>query len=584
MLVELPTVNAAFSLRQSILLDILGALLVHVFYNRYELNPSHSVGTLILLGGVPALSAIFLTFHFASVPHAILVSFPMFYTSLLSSIAVYRVSPLHPLSKYPGPFPAKLSKFYGLWMMSGGKNHIFHEKLHERYGPYVRVGPNELSIVDADHIREILGVGGLSKGPMWDARRSPQVDSVKGLIAIRDMQEHAHRRKPWNRAFSTASIEGYETALLKRGFQLVGELRKRSKKEEGGADVPAVNLSEWMSRFSFDFMGDMAFGGGFETMRDGVEKFPIWHAIGNGMKALALIQHLPWIVPAIYMVPGSTKNVDIFRKYSQDAAAKRKANGSYSKDIFHHLTDEAGVEKEPPTDAIVMSDATLTIVAGSDTTATVLGGLFYNLLLHPEDYIRLQKEVDENFPLAEGDGVDLSKLSKMPFLNAVINEALRIGSPANILQRGTTEDTGGRWLGANYIPKGTAIDVPIYTLFRDARYFSPAPKEFWPDRWLQFGMRKRTPKQISLSIGAGGTNAKGSMPNAAAYIPFSYGPANCAGRNLATLELRIVVALVMKHFDLRFDDGYDPRDWEEKLQDWFVMKNGPLPVRLTSRI
>ncbi|KAI5124823.1 hypothetical protein M0805_005453 [Coniferiporia weirii] len=563
----------ALSLRDSVLFDVFGALLVHAFYKKYELDPSHLVLTSVLLGGVPTISAVFLNVHSGSLFLAVLASFALFYASLLSSIVVYRVSFLHPLHAYPGPFLAKISKFYSVWMMAKGKNHIYHKELHDRYGPYVRVGPNELSVVDADHLSAVLGAEGLPKGPMWDARRNPY--GTRSLIATRDVQEHSRRRRTWNRAFSTTSVKGYEPILVKRALQLVEELEKRSRKEKDGR-VPAVNLSDWMNRFTFDFMGDMVFGGGFETMRDGVDNVPIWHAIEGGLKSLALIQHLPWLLRLLHLIPGSTKNVDILRKHSEGATRRRKMDGSHARDLFHHLIDEEGLEKEPPTNEAVLSDGILAIVAGSDTTATVLSGLFYNLLPHRDDYIRLRKEVDEYFPPGEGDSVDASKLTEMPFLNAVINEALRLSPPANILQRGTTVDTGGRWFGTNYIPEGTAIDVPIYTVFRDARYFSPAPEEFWPDRWLQASMKKRTPKQ---AVGAGA-----SPMNAAAFIPFSYGPANCAGRNLAIHELRVVVALMMQRFDMRIEDGYDPRDWEEKLQDWFVMKIGPLPVVLTSRV
>lgn len=67
-----------------------------------------------------------------------------------------------------------------------------------------------------------------------------------------------------------------------------------------------------------------------------------------------------------------------------------------------------------------MADSLLAILAGSDTTSTVLSGLFYFLLTHPEEYRRLRDEVDRMFPPGEGDPFDSVKLSEMPFLNAVM--------------------------------------------------------------------------------------------------------------------------------------------------------------------
>lgn len=69
-----------------------------------------------------------------------LSSFVYFHASLLLSVFVYRLSPWHPLARYPGPIIARLTKLWGLWSIATGKNHIYIKKLHEKYGPCVRVG------------------------------------------------------------------------------------------------------------------------------------------------------------------------------------------------------------------------------------------------------------------------------------------------------------------------------------------------------------------------------------------------------------------------------------------------------------
>ena len=71
--------------------------------------------------------------------------------------------------------------------------------------------------------------------------------------------------------------------------------------------------------------------------------------------------------------------------------------------------------------------------------------------------------------------------------------------------------------------------------------------------------------------------------NTAAFIPFSSGPANCVGKNLALLELRMVVAALVQKFDIKFAEGYDPRKWHEELQDFTAAMVGKLPVVLELR-
>lgn len=78
------------------------------------------------------------------------------------------------------------------------------------------------------------------------------------------------------------------------------------------------------------------------------------------------------------------------------------------------------MEKEQPTDAEVLSDGMLAVIAGSDTTSTVLSGLFCYVVANPACYKRLQSEVDSFFPIGEGDPFDAARLAEMPYLNAVM--------------------------------------------------------------------------------------------------------------------------------------------------------------------
>lgn len=64
----------------------------------------------------------------------------LFLAFLLSSITIYRISPFHPLAKYPGPVICKISKIWGAWLSHQGKIHLYYGELHKKYGPIVRIG------------------------------------------------------------------------------------------------------------------------------------------------------------------------------------------------------------------------------------------------------------------------------------------------------------------------------------------------------------------------------------------------------------------------------------------------------------
>ena len=71
--------------------------------------------------------------------------------------------------------------------------------------------------------------------------------------------------------------------------------------------------------------------------------------------------------------------------------------------------------------------------------------------------------------------------------------------------------------------------------------------------------------------------------NASTFVPFSIGYANCVGKNLAWMEMRMVIATIVQKFDMNFAEGYDSRRWEVDLRDILAMKVGSLDVILRSR-
>ena len=134
---------------------------VHLLFKKYEFGPSNTVITSILLLGTPGISSIlFLCQLSPSV--ALSTAFLLFYLSILLWILLYRVSPWHPLAKYPGPFFAKATQLYLAYLTSKGKSHIILKEWHELYGPYVRIGkPVSFIFATMDLINkqnDILGI------------------------------------------------------------------------------------------------------------------------------------------------------------------------------------------------------------------------------------------------------------------------------------------------------------------------------------------------------------------------------------------------------------------------------------------
>ena len=86
--------------------------------------------------------------HVKSIFIAFALAFVTFLTAFLGSISLYRLSPLHPLAKYPGPTLCKLTKIWTAWISFRGRAHIYYKELHDKYGPIVRIGESLFDILN----------------------------------------------------------------------------------------------------------------------------------------------------------------------------------------------------------------------------------------------------------------------------------------------------------------------------------------------------------------------------------------------------------------------------------------------------
>lgn len=205
----------------------------------------------------------------------------------------------------------------------------------------------------------------------------------------------------------------------------------------------------------------------------------------------------------------------------------------------------------------IISNATILILAGSETTATVLSGATYLLHQNPEKLAILQKEVREAF--SSIDDITLLSSSKLPYLHAVLEETMRCYPPAaDNLPRVTPSE--GAMVAGEWVPGNTTVGVNPWSAYHDSRNFTD-PEVFAPERFLS------------------GTS-KYQNDNYEAFQPFSFGPRNCIGRNLAYNELRSFLARVV--FAYEWDVYPESNNWlDQKV--WFAWEKPSLMIQLRRR-
>lgn len=259
-----------------------------------------------------------------------------------------------------------------------------------------------------------------------------------------------------------------------------------------------------------------------------------------------------------------------FRTRGEAMLAERQAVGTSRKDIFSHLLGADTISGRAFTQKQFDSNANLIIVAGSDTTSTTLTQLFRLLAVDSKMkrrkkeesvYMKLQKEVDS---LCEtGDELTIETVQNAKYLNAVINEALRLCNPIPSGAQAATPPPGVDVAGF-HIPGNINVWIPHLGLMTDERY-SPSGAEFIPERWT--GERPELLNGFSRK----------------AFLPFGYGVHSCVGKQLALNEMRIVVARIVKDFNVVLGESYDEELFESEWRDYFAVKLGALWLQFVPR-
>ncbi|KAL2286225.1 hypothetical protein FJTKL_07030 [Diaporthe vaccinii] len=130
-------------------------------------------------------------------------------------------------------------------------------------------------------------------------------------------------------------------------------------------------------------------------------------------------------------------------------------------------------------DKLVMN-ASVLIVAGSETTATVLSGVTFLLLSQPDKLARVTDEVRNAFE--SEDDITMAKASQLDYMLACLEETMRLYPPVPIGMPRIVPK-GGRIISGSYVPENTHVAIWHRALYRNPAYFTD-PNSFCPERFL----------------------------------------------------------------------------------------------------
>lgn len=210
--------------------------------------------------------------------------------------------------------------------------------------------------------------------------------------------------------------------------------------------------------------------------------------------------------------PGRWPEMAEMRRLVRSRCHSQEDGGDVLSALLHgNARREPGLTEEQ-----VVGEAIQLFFGGHHTIPSTLIWLCYVLATSEENRQRLQHEVDTTL---EGKRPRLGDLAGMPFGEMLVKETLRFYSPTWLLVRELRED---RSVQGHRLERGALVWISPYLLHRDPRYFD-APHRFLPDRFCK------------------GASLEGPR---SAFIPFGLGPRSCVGRQLAMMELRLVLAVI----------------------------------------
>lgn len=498
--------------------------------------------------------------------------------------AIY-ANTLSPLAKIPGPATRRFSYLpCAIESLRGRESHAVRD-LHAKYGPVVRVSPEMVSFAGPTAWKEIYGYPGVKKFKKSGYRQLRP--GVPDLLTANGT-DHARQRAALNRAFSDRALREQEPCFQHHIDMFLSRLEQRCDARE------PVNLVQWLEFLAFDVIGTLAFSSSFGCLEN--QQYHPWVTLlVNFFKSTHYVltaRMFGVFFPVVFAVPSIRHNLAMgeehlrrsYEKVQQRLAMPDDDDKGRRTDFWTYISRQNEHKQDSMSVQEMEVNAALLIPAGSDTISTTIAGCLYLLLKNPATLERLRAEMDAHF--ASERDITMPRLASLPYVRAVVDEALRIYPPlSGDLRREVP--AGGAVVCGRPLPGGTIISVYALAANSLASNFAQ-PQRFAPERWLlpvPEGKGKGQGHQGQGREGEGEGEGEGrpewaSGDHLEACQPFSVGPRNCVGMSLAYAEAKLILARLLFRFDLELlDDAFEI----EKQRVYIMWEKPPLRVRLTRR-
>lgn len=412
------------------------------------------------------------------------------------------------LSSVPGPFLASISRLWHIVRIIKGRVSQDTLELHEQYGPFVRIAPDEVSVSHPDAPKQLL-LNTLHKGYWYDVAAVPDW-RFQTPLSTTNPKEKTARSKAFASGYTLSNMLQTEEHIDRTIEKLLGWMDKHA------AEQKPMALDLFFSYTAFDIIGEVLFSRPFGFIEKGQDIDGTLH-VGQPINAYAAVAGYVGKLHHILANPitsdlGLLPTGFLF-KTAMSAVEERKKNPDSRYDIVAHWLRTM---REHP-DRLSVHDLHANLItnvgAGSDAMSCSLQSFVYHMIRHPACWAQARAEIDAERAQGrcEGRVITYEHAQALTYFQACLKESLRLFSPQGLgLQRVTPP--GGLTLGDRTFPAGTILSIhPRYdanchrgqsgtilstltckpsnkwnhrTMQLDKTIWGPDAHEFKPERWL----------------------------------------------------------------------------------------------------